>query len=180
MSLSSHCTQRMQSPDVAFFILLNIYMGFAIEETSERLNLQWVGIFEYRNSTNRRGKGLRVTNYFLLIFTCLRMPTLLPWVVTKQPEINLDIKSFESVSVWWTRPTKGSKYQQKNLPHKTIHVEFATPSRQSKTRSDVQSVQQIGRKCIHFPVEQLSVHPIKDNHVTLQQGTFCTWIFFSN
>jgi len=32
MSLSSHFTHRMQSLDVAFFKLLNIYMGIAIEE----------------------------------------------------------------------------------------------------------------------------------------------------
>jgi hypothetical protein len=121
MSLSSHCTHRMQSPDVAFFKLLYIYMGFTIEEKlrgkSERLKIQWVGLLEYRDSTNWRWTVLRITNYFLLIFPDANFA---PWVVTNQPEINLIIKSFEPASVWWTGPTEGSKYQQKAFIIKRI------------------------------------------------------------
>jgi hypothetical protein len=75
------------------------------------------------------------------------------------------------------RTHKEIQMSTKSLQHKTTQVEFATPSRQPKRRSDAQSVKQFGRKCIHFPVKQVFINPSKDTHVTLQEGTLCTWIF---
>jgi hypothetical protein len=53
-------------------------------------------------------KGNKLIPVNLYVFTDANFAS---WVVTKQPEINLVIKSFEPVSAWRIGPTKGSKYQ---------------------------------------------------------------------
>ena len=49
------------------------------------------------------------------------------------------------------RTHKRIKISTKSLQHKTIQVEFAIPSRQPKTRSDAQSVQQNEENVFTFP-----------------------------
>jgi hypothetical protein len=170
-------------PKSGTFLLGHSVYGFCYRRKVER---------KIRTIEDTMSRAFRVTQQYKLAMNGFKSSKLFPvklyvftdskftpWVVTNQPEINLNIKSFEPVSAWWTGPTKGSKYQKKAFGKKrfkwNLHFLHVSPKR----GATLNLCNRMEGNVFTFPWNKCPLTPVKTPMSHYRKVPSCTWIFSS-